>query len=72
MLFKQSYNITNVSTNIQELVYFKQENTQFTDAFRLLKKISKNQFIFRYRHTGRVGAIKVLIESKGNDIQLQD
>lgn len=71
MLFNQSYSIPYVSTSIQEVVYFNQENTQFTDAFRLLKKISKHQFIFRYRYTGRVGAIKVLIENKGNDIHLQ-
>ena len=41
MLFNQSYSIPYVSTSIQEVVYFNQENTQFTDAFRLLKKKSK-------------------------------
>lgn len=66
-----SYKIIELRTETLEQIIINSERYRlFKEDFRLIKSISKNNLLFRYKLTGRIGQINVEIEKKENQIDI--
>ena len=62
--------INDESRELKEL-FINKKNTTFKDSFKFLKTINKNKILLRYRLTGRIGYIKILIEKEKNILMVK-
>ena len=69
-MLSNTYEIKDINISVEEIYNHNRLDPKFTDEFRLLKTISKHQMIFRYRFTGRVGYIKVLLKNNENNLYM--
>ena len=71
MLLNSKHQIEGINRSVEDIFIADTKNSKFKEEFKLLKKNSENQMLFRYLLTGRIGYIKVFLKKEDNKLLIE-
>jgi hypothetical protein len=71
MLLNSKHQIEGIGRSIEDVFITDKKNSKFKEEFKLLRKNSEDQMLFRYLLTGRIGYIKVLLKKEDNKLLIE-